>query len=186
MVDPAASPDDGPADAPTALERLIAHDEIRQLVSRYAVAVDTRDIDTLVSLFVPDVQVGRNRRGHEALREDFERSLRAVGVTVLSVGTQVVDLIDADRATGVVYCAGQVEDGDRWIHQSIVYRDTYARSDGRWRFVRRVHELFHGVAAPIHPRAQEPANWPEHADGVGTAPGSFPTWHTFWNAPPPR
>ncbi len=183
---PGPTPSDGAGAGLSPLERLIAHDEIRQLVSRYAVAVDARDLDTLVSLFVPQVRVGRSRQGHAALREDFERSLGAVGVTILQVGTQVVDLVDADHATGTVYCSGQVEDGDRWIHQSIVYHDTYTRHEGRWCFVRRVHELFHGVAAPTHPRRQHAANWPEHADGVGTAPESFGTWAAFWNERPPR
>ena len=50
------------------LDRLIARDEIRQLAYRYALAVDSRDIDTLVDLFVPDVQVGRDASGREALR----------------------------------------------------------------------------------------------------------------------
>lgn len=170
----------------TPLDRLVAHDEIRLLVSRYAVAVDSRDLDTLVSLFVHDVRVGRTRSGHAALREDFVASLSAVGVTILDVGTHVIDLTDADHATGVVYCAGQVQDGDRWIHQAIVYRDTYRREQGSWRFVRRIHELFHGVAAPVHPLEQPPANWPEHADGVGTAPASFPTWPAFWREQGPR
>lgn len=166
------------------LDRLVAHDEIRLLASRYAVAVDTRDLDTLVELFVPDVRVGRDRTGRAALREDFDRSLSAVGVTILQVGTHAIDLIDADHATGTVYCSGQVDDGGRWIHQAIVYRDTYARHEGTWCFVRRVHELFHGVAAPSHPREQRPANWPERPDGVGTAPESFPTWREFWSQHP--
>ena len=166
---------------PTPLDRLVAHDEIRLLASRYAVAVDSRDLDTLVSLFVHDVRVGRTRSGHDALREDFATSLAAVGVTILDVGTHVIDLVDADHATGVVYCSGQVQDGDRWIHQAIVYRDTYRREHGAWRFVRRIHELFHGIAAPSNPLDQRPANWPEHADGVGTVPASFPTWQAFWS-----
>ena len=192
MTDPTTPARDGsavgPASAPpaTELDRLIAHDEIRLLASRYAVAVDSRDLDALISLFVPDVRVGPERRGHDALRADFERSLSAVGVTILQVGTHVIDLVDADHATGVVYCSGQVEDGGRWIHQAILYRDTYERRDGRWRFVRRVHELFHGVEAPTHPRLQPPADWPEHADGVGTAPESFGTWAAFWSRQPPR
>ena len=45
------------------LERLVAHDEIRQLASRYAVAVDSRDLDSLVDLFVDDVRVGRDADG---------------------------------------------------------------------------------------------------------------------------
>ena len=49
----------GSGDGMTPVERCVARDEIRQLAYRYALAVDSRDIDLLVSLFVPDVKVGR-------------------------------------------------------------------------------------------------------------------------------
>ncbi len=163
-----------------ALDVVVAHDAIRQLVARYAVSVDARDLDTLVGLFVEDVQVGRDTYGRDALRGAFRASLSAVGVTILQVGTHVIDLVDAEHATGIVYCSGQIQEGDDWIHQSILYRDTYERRGGTWYFVRRVHELFHGVAAPVNPLDQEPANWPERSHGRGTAPGSFPTWSDFW------
>ena len=162
------------------LARVVAHDQIRMRASRYAVAVDSRDLDALVELFVDDVQVGRNTFGRDALRESFRESLSAVGVTMLHVGTHQIDLQGPDDATGLVYCLGQVADGDRWVHQSILYRDTYARRDGRWLFVRRVHELWYGQAAPTNPLEQEPANWPQHADGRGTVPESFPSWERFW------
>lgn len=166
------------------LARLVAHDEIRLLASRYAVAVDARDLDTLVELFVDDVQVGRNSFGRNALRTSFEDSLSSVGVTILQVGTHVIDLHGEDDASGIVYCSGQVQEDERWVHQSILYRDTYARRDGTWSFVRRVHELFHGVAAPTSPLDQDPANWPERSYGRGTAPESFPTWGRFWDGVP--
>lgn len=166
------------------IERLLAHDQIRQLVSRYAVAVDSRDLDTLVALFVDDVQVGRNSFGRAALRTSFEDSLSSVGVTILLIGTQVIDLIDTDHATGIVYCSGQVQEDERWVHQSILYRDTYERRDGLWLFVRRLHELFHGTVAPSSPLDQDPANWPERSYGRGTAPESFPTWGEFWDGVP--
>jgi ketosteroid isomerase-like protein len=164
------------------IELAVARDQLRDLVSRYALAVDSRDLDTLVGLFVDDVRVGRAATGRDALRASFRASLSAVGVTILQVGTHVIDVDDADHARGLVYCSGQVQDGDRWIHQSILYRDTYERRDEQWFFVRRVHELFHGVAAPEHPLEQEPANWPERSHGRGTVPESFPTWSTFWEA----
>jgi ketosteroid isomerase-like protein len=179
-VSGAASPpgDDGVGD----LARLVAHDEIRMLASRYAVAVDARDLDALVDLFVDDVQVGRDTFGRDALRDSFQSSLSGIGVSILHVGTHQIDLLGPDDATGLVYCLGQVADGDRWVHQSILYRDTYARRDGRWRFVRRVHELWYGEAAPTNPLDQAPANWPEHAEGRGTVPESFPSWARFWAA----
>jgi ketosteroid isomerase-like protein len=158
-----------------------AYEEIRQLVARYAVAIDSRDLDLLVGLFVDDVRVGGDAHGRDALRATFDGQLRAIGVSILNVGTQVIDFVDDDHATGIVYCNGEIEAGDRWIHQAILYRDTYERRDGRWYFVRRVHELFYGAATPTNPRQQPPANWPEHHVGRGTAPESFPSWQRFWD-----
>ncbi|CAN5728748.1 nuclear transport factor 2 family protein [soil metagenome] len=164
-----------------ALQRLVAHDEIRLLASRYAVAVDSRDLHALVALFVDDVRVGRGTTGHAALRASFEASLGAVGVTILQVGTHAIDLQDADHATGTVYCTGEVADGDRWIRQAIAYRDSYRRTAGGWRFVRRVHELWYGQAIDPNPLDQAPADWPERPDGRGTLPESWPTWSAFWS-----
>ena len=162
------------------ISRLLAYEEIRQLAARYALAVDSRDIDTLVGLFVDDVRVG-DRVGREALRASFEAMLRDIGVSILNVGTHLIDLIDDDHATGIVYCHAQVEDGERWIHQAIAYTDTYERRDGRWLFVRRRHELFYGVAAPVNPMTLPPANWPEHPDGRGTLPQRWESWQRFWD-----
>lgn len=163
-----------------ALARLVAHEDIRQLAARYALAIDSRDLDTLVGLFVDDVQVGRHELGRDALRRQFDASLRDIGVSILLVGTHVIDVIDGDAATGHVYCHAQILDGDRWIHQAIVYRDTYARRDGAWYFVRRIHELFYGEAAATNPLDQPPAHWPANHAGRGTLPERWATWRAFW------
>jgi ketosteroid isomerase-like protein len=142
---------------------LVAHEEIRQLASRYAVALDARDLDTLVSLFVDDVQVGRSEAGHDALRANFEAQLRPLGVTVLQVTNQVIDVLDADHATGIVSCHAQI-DVDRPATrkvQAIQYHDTYERRAGRWLFVRRRHRLFFD------------------GDELGDLPAAFPTWGAF-------
>jgi ketosteroid isomerase-like protein len=174
------SADDSSRDGMTPLERVVARDELRQLACRYALAIDSRDIETLVCLFVPDVRVGRDRRGREALRESFEASLSAIGVSILFVGNHLIDFTDPDHATGVVYCRGQIQDGDHWIEQAIQYRDSYERRDGRWLFVRRVHLLWYGVETAERPLDQEPANWPERHIGRGTLPEDLPTWDPFW------
>jgi ketosteroid isomerase-like protein len=163
-------------------DRLLAYEEIRQLAARYALATDSRDLDALVALFVDDVQVGRGTFGRDALRESFATSLRGVGITILNVGTHVIDLVDDDAATGHVYCKGEIQDGERWIHQAILYRDTYARRDGHWYFVRRRHELWYGAEVGINPLTLPPANWPEHHDGMGTVPEIWETWRAFWTA----
>jgi len=170
--------DAGP-DGLSPLERVVARDEIRQLACRYALAVDSRDLDLLVSLFVPDVRVGRERTGRAALRESFEQSLGALGVSILFVGNHLVDFEGPDRATGTVYCRGQIQDGPRWIEQAILYRDRYARRDGTWLFVRRAHRLWYGVETAERPLDQEPANWPERHAGRGTLPEEWESWRAF-------
>ncbi len=167
------------------LERLLATDQIRQLAARYAVALDARDLDALVALFVDDVQVGRERFGRSALRENFDEQLRAIGISILFVGNHVIDFDDDDHARGIVYCKGEIQDGDRWIHQAIQYRDRYERRDRNWFFVRRTHLLWygtvHGPDSPMNPLALPDANWPEHHTGKGSIPESWESWKRFWS-----
>lgn len=167
-------------DGMTPLERAVARDELHQLVCRYALAIDSRDLDLLVSLFVPDVRVGRDASGREALRAFFADSLGAIGVSILFVGNHLVDFESPERARGVVYCRGQIQDGERWIEQAIQYRDLYARRDGAWLFERRDHLLWYGVETAERPLAQPPADWPRHPVGRGTLPEAWPSWAAFW------
>jgi ketosteroid isomerase-like protein len=165
-----------------ATQRLVAHEEIRQLTARYAVAVDARDLDSLVELFVDDVQVGSDAKGRPALRTFFERSLSDVGVTILNVGTHVIELDDDDHARGIVYCRGEVQVGTQWIVQAIQYRDTYERRAGHWYFVRRDHLLWYGREVGTSPIGLPAANWPENHVGKGELPEKWPTWGAFWSA----
>lgn len=166
-----------------ALAGLAARDEIRQLAHRYAAAIDARDLDALVELFLPDVRVG-GETGRAPLRRDFDRQLRGLGVTILFVGNHVIDFDGDDRARGIVYCKAELEDGERWIHQAIQYRDRYERRDGRWLFARRHHLLWYGVEAERNPLDQSPANWPERHTGRGTIPESWESWQRFWREEP--
>jgi ketosteroid isomerase-like protein len=162
------------------LSRLLAYEQIRQLVAGYALAMDSRDIDALVGLYVDDVRVGRRGEGREALRADFVKHLRGVGITILFVGNHVIDIVDRDHATGVVYCKGEIQDKERWISQAIQYRDTYERRDARWYFVRRRHLLWYGTERGENPLELDPANWPQSHTGKGTLPESWETWQRFW------
>jgi ketosteroid isomerase-like protein len=164
------------------LQRLTAAEEIRQLAYRYALAIDSRDLDALVALFVDDVQVGRNQSGRASLRSGFESQLREVGITILFVGNHVIAFDDDDHAHGIVYCKAEIQDGDRWIHQAIQYRDSYERRDGQWYFVRRVHLMWYGAELGQNPLGLPPANWPQHHTGKGTLPESWETWRRFWES----
>jgi ketosteroid isomerase-like protein len=170
--------------AMTGLERAVAISEIQQLAHRYAVHLDARDLDRLVALYVPDVRVGKNASGHAALRADFERALRAVGVTFLQVGTHVVDFADDSHASGVVYTRGEIQDGGpdstRWIVQAIQYHDSYEKRGDRWLFVRRRHLLVYGAELGVNPLTLPPAEWPKRQTGLGSVPFELDTWRRFW------
>ncbi len=163
-----------------AIERVVARDEIQQLAYRYALATDSRNLEELVGLFVEDVQVGADTFGRQALLANFEQQLRGVGVTILFVGNHLVDFEGDDLARGHVYCRAEIQDGDRWIQQAILYRDLYRRDQGSWLFVRRNHRLWYGADAPSNPLAQDPANWPKNHTGRGTLPEEWKTWGEFW------
>jgi hypothetical protein len=158
---------------------LVAHEQIRQLASRYALALDARDLDTLVRLFVPDVRVGPSEVGRDALKANFVEQLRELGVTILHVANHVIDVADDDHATGIVSCRGEIEMGEQWVVQSIQYHDIYERRDGVWLFVRRRHRLFYGADMLQRPIGLPAAEWPLSATGKGELPEAFPTWQTF-------
>src|SRR2546421_374171 len=79
---------------------------IRQLAARYALAVDSRDLDALVELFVPDVDCGRWGTGRPALRSFFASVLERFHRSVHLVAGHVIDLRGAE-ASGVVYCRAE-------------------------------------------------------------------------------
>ena len=160
---------------------LLAYEQIRQLASRYAVYLNHRQLDRLAGLFVPDVRVGRDRTGREALAADFADQLRPLGRTILQVTNHVIDLDagDAEQATGIVGTRGEIELDGEWVIQVIEYHDRYARVDGEWFFVRRKHLLWYGAPLGVSPIGLAPANWPASAVGDGDLPYSLASWQAW-------
>jgi hypothetical protein len=181
--------EDRPADAPVgdeALEsrvaRLEAVEEIRQLVSRYALALDSRDVDVLVSLFVPDVEVHDGKSGRKALAEWFDPVLRPYRTTFHLIGNHVIDFVDEDHATGAVYCRPEHEVGDLWIVMPLVYDDRYERRDGHWYFKSRRPHAFYAADVLEHPLQVEGRfHFPGNPFMTRTTmPERSPTWERFW------
>ena len=168
-----------PPDGMSDLEQLLAYEQIRQLANRYALAVNMRDLDALVELFVEDVRATEGRSGRDALADVFRPHMESGAVDVLEVTTHVINLADRDHATGTVYSRCEMGSRDRWARQSIAYEDRYERRDGLWYFVRRNHLLFYGLDEAERPLDQAPANWPQSPVGLGTVPYDWPTWQAY-------
>lgn len=166
----------------SAIERVVATEQIRRLAYRYADAVDRRDIEALVDCYRPDARFGSHGEGPEACRAFFGESLAEIGMAVLLVANHLVEFEDLDNATGTVWSHGFIDDqAEGFIQQLIKYDDRYVRLDGEWRFTRRRHFLWlgwtHDEPAPL---AQAPANWPDRQVGLGSIPYADASWQEFW------
>jgi hypothetical protein len=157
------------------IDRLVANNEIQQLANRYAAAVAAQAFDVIADLFVEDVIAAPGEQGRDALQAYYERTLNPEGVTFLLVGGHVIDLLEADRAEGTVFCYCETGTEEHWIRQLIAYEDRYERHGGQWFFRSRRHELFYGQEMEPSPLAQGPANWPMSNVGRGTVPWGWPT-----------
>ena len=167
------------------LERRVAEVEARQAIGqlpiRYAIAVDSRDLDAWVGTFVEDVDCGRHGRGREALKRYIEPQVRGFYRSIHFICGHLIDLIDADHATGRVYCRAEHEDGGKWIVMGICYFDEYRRVDGEWLFSRRREKHWYAADINEHPQAVGFDSW--HAE-TPPLPDAFETWAPFWAAVP--
>ena len=166
------------ADLASRIDRIESALAIQQLPIRYALAVDGRDIDTWISLFIEDVDCGRHGKGREALRGTIEEPLRTFYRSIHQICGHQIEFADADHASGAVYCRAEHEDAGKWIVMAICYFDDYERRGGQWFFARRRER--HWYAADLVERPRAPFHdWAGH-DIPPHLPAAFPTWDRFW------
>jgi len=167
------------------LDRIESPADIRQLPYRYALALDSRDMDALVALFVPDVQVGREQRGRAALKDWFTATMRKPRTSIHFIGNHIVDFDDAGHAHGIVYCRDELErpELDRREVGTIHYWDRYERLDGEWCFARRRFHRWYIVDALTRPSHGAGVNEGDISLSTHQLPEAFETWTRFWEDP---
>jgi ketosteroid isomerase-like protein len=161
--------------------------ELRELVARYGIAVDDRDIDSLTALFTPDASFRSedgvmSAQGRDAVIEQFRGRFAALKATNHIAHDQILEPGPGpDAASGLVSSHAEVCRNGRVLIAALRYRDRYRRHDGRWRFAERVlsflyylpvEEYAEGLAGRLRMRAygdQRPADYPE----------SLPTWRRY-------
>lgn len=172
------------------LATLASAQQLRDLPPRYAAAYARLDLDELVRLYAPDVELLDGRRGRLALREHFAHGMRSpdgagLHTVILHTGDHAIEFTGTDSARGSVYCLGEMRRTDgSWYRQAIIYTDAYTRLDGMWYFARqRRHELVYGTPPLTRPNGLPEANWPASQIGRGTLPDRWASWQQFWGAP---
>jgi SnoaL-like domain len=167
------------------LDRVESELAIRQLPARYALAVDSRDLDAWVGLFVENVDCGRFGSGREALRRFIDPGVRTFYRSHHQICGQTIDFTDADHATGTVYCRAEHETRGKWIVMAICYFDQYERRDGRWYFARRREKHWYSSDVLERPTGPDFQRWDEWKDRRCELPHAFPTWAKFWSSSDP-
>jgi hypothetical protein len=169
------------------IARLEAIEEIRQLAARYALAIDMRDIETLVTLFVDD---GRKvfyapgedgTEGGDALFRRYNHTQRQYSNSQHFVHQHIIDLDDESHAHGIVYAHCEQEIGeDYWTLCTSQYWDKYERLGGRWLFAERRGAPWYFTPWNEAPVGSRKMRWPEREHEVATLPGCWPSWDRFW------
>jgi hypothetical protein len=170
-----------PTSALARLDRLESLDEIRQLVAKYCLALDMRDLDALVGLFPEDVRVSRDERGRRALKRWFDATLREQFTGTAHVtGNHVIEFDDADHARGLVYSRNEHETGDAWIGMTMTYWDRYERIEGAWLFRRRLPLYWYAADLRTPPLGPRKMRWPGREWYDGGYAEFWPSWREFW------
>lgn len=169
------------------LDRLESIEEIRQLVGKYALSLDMRDLDSHVGLFAPDIRVGREKTGRQHLKAWVDDTLRwQFTGTSHHIGQHIIEFTDADNAIGVVYSKNEHETGAEWVIMQMLYWDDYQRIDGRWYFRRRLPCYWYATDLNKPPIGDMKMRWPGRAPYPGTFHDLFPSWKAFWAGAPER
>ncbi len=163
------------------IDRLESLDAIRQLPAKYALALDMRDMEAMVSLFPADVRVGKDASGRQALRAYMDRTLRSPFTgTSHHIGGHVIEFDDPDHAHGIVYSKNEHETGDEWVIMQMMYSDDYVRQDGRWYFARRLPLYWYATDLNKPPIGDNKMRWPGTDWAEGNFHKLFPSFAEFW------
>ena len=156
--------------------------EIQQLAYRYAIAADSKDPESMVSLFAEGARLGDHVFERADMLERFTNSFKGSPICILNVGNHLVEVDpnDPDRATGTVYCRCEAEWQGQWLVQQIVYLDEYVRQNGKWLFAMRRHLLFYGAELGRSPLDLPPSDKAELTDGKGSMPQIWPSYRRFF------
>lgn len=134
---------------PLSLQQISDRIEIQDLLTRYTVAIDTKDWSLLDTCFLPDAAVDYTATGgikgrYPEVRAWLEKALAPFPVTVHYISNSTVEL-DGDRASSRTYVINPMgfPNPDGSLHMFTVggyYVDELVRNADGWRIAKRVEE----------------------------------------------
>ena len=126
------------------VQRLEDIEEIRNLVTRYGIAMDERDRAETEQMFTRDATLGSPdgtfaATGAKEIVDFYQARWDVLGPSFHIAHGHTIDIDpdDPDRAEGVVTAHAEVVRNGAAMVAAIIYEDTYRREDGRWKFASR-------------------------------------------------
>jgi uncharacterized protein (TIGR02246 family) len=168
------------------LEVLMSRMAIEDLITTYAIALDSRDLETAVMCFRPDGEfrsVGGTIRGRDAIREYYGGRLAGWGPTFHVPHRAVVTFEEPGRASGTVIAHSEIMTAGKLYLAAHHYHDVYVQDDDRaWRFESR--EVLFIYSKPLDELAaidpsQPRRSWPGAESIRAEIPESLPTYERF-------
>jgi hypothetical protein len=160
------------------VRRLDDRQQLAELISRYGVAVDDRDFNTIAGLFAPD-GVFNGVPGRPAVVDFYRERLRAYTATTHYAHSWHFDFDSDDRARGAVNAHAELCIDGKTFRLSFRYLDRSVRSAEGWvfqereirfRYVLPFDEVADGLADPLRVR------WPGVPPRAADLPDSLQTY----------
>jgi len=169
----------------SAVQRLIAKDQIRELVHLYSEAVTSRDKDLMVSLYVENASFGSLGSGEKALRLMMDNTMSDLEFAVILTANHTISFDSLEMASGEVWARCYAQNGTEGYYEQLVkYVDQYQMTeygdDGMqvWKFKSRRHLLWFGEGKESPLKLPE-ASWPKNNIGIGRLPLSDDAVQSF-------
>ena len=160
------------------VQRIDDRQQLAELISRYGMAVDDRDFDTVGRLFAPDGEF-HGVKGRQTI-VDYYRA-RTVSFTTSShyAHTWHFDFESDTRASGAVNAHAELCIGGKTVRIALRYLDRYSKGADGWQFQSRTlkfryvlpfDQVADGLDDPM--RVRWPGTQPQAAD----LPDKLPTY----------
>lgn len=110
--------------------------QLAELLSRYGMAVDDRDLDTIGRLFAPDAEF-HGVKGRQQIVDYYRARTSTFTTSSHYALTWHVDFESDDLASGVVNAHAELCIGGKTVRLALRYLDIYVRSAQGWVFQQR-------------------------------------------------
>jgi hypothetical protein len=92
---------------------------------------------------------------------------------------QIIDFESPDLASGVVYSRKDLDLGEAWMLELMIYLDRYERRDGVWYFQRRTPLYWYETDMTRPPVGEKKLRIPGYEPAEGAFHDAFPSWAEF-------